>query len=301
MAKILEVLHDIVLELQNLRGEVQALRKDLREFRRQCPANIGTSTDSQSPKEELIACTSCEMREEGDNAVIDWLSSLDIVVKTYKQPSAADTVFDQVAVFLGERFHSVWKVHEQIRKTLSTGNSFKIHLGSSTQEEIANSTQLCTILYEYAFLSSYRYHKSSKVISATAQRVGSVINFFSGGWFERFVYLKTTSLLNEYQMKYRVLLNPQISLPSGDDFELDLFFLVHDLPLWIECKTGDYQPHIVKYAKMRKTLAIDKERSLLTVLGISDQLTFHLSNVHNVIVTNESNFLPKVSNILTER
>lgn len=239
---------------------------------------------------------SSAMRAE--EQIIRWLADHKITVKTYKQHSAADAIFDQVAIFLGERFDSVRKVHDQIRKTLSSGSSFKVNFSACTQEEIANSTQLCTILHEYAFLSSYRYHKNSKTISATPQRVGNVINFFSGGWFERFVFLKITSMLQEAQADYMFLLNPQISLPCGDDFELDLFFLVNNEPFWIECKTGDYQPHIVKYSNVRKTLAIPKERSILAILGISDQLTAQLSNVYSVMVGNENNFLTKAAEIV---
>ena len=317
-AEYANVLEAILQELREIKQEMQALRTELREPNAKRPdkelplpsiaevkpktilpivtaegVTIENPTDSQ-----VVPAAEVKPPEDGSIKVVQWLESHKITVKNYKQQTAADAIFDQVAIFLGERFDSVRKVHDQIRKTLSTGSSFKVNFSSCTQEEIANSTQLCTILHEYAFLSSYRYHKTSKTISATPQRVGNVINFFSGGWYERFIFLKVIALLKEQKKDHLFLLNPQIALPSGDDFELDLFFLVNNEPVWIECKTGDYQPHIVKYSNVRKTLAIPKERSVLTILGIPDQLTAQLTNVYNVVVVNESNFLSQIADIV---
>jgi hypothetical protein len=200
-----------------------------------------------------------------------------------------------MATFLGERFDSLVSLHDQIRRNLSTGSSFTLNLASSSQEEIANSTQLCTWLHRYAFLSSYKYNSHSKTIYAAPQRVGRVINFFTGGWFERFVFLKVSSLLSQNDLEYVHLANPQISLPNGDDFELDLLFLVRDEPLWIECKTGDYQSHVAKYANIRPTLSISEERSILVILGTSDDLASQLTDLYDITVANENNLLPQVA------
>ena len=90
-------------------------------------------------------------------------------------------------------------------------------------------------------------------------------------------------------------MNPQISLPNGDDFELDLIYLIENAPLWLECKTGDYQSYIAKYANVRPTLAIPKERSILVVLGISDELSSQLTDLYDITVANENNFLALVA------
>ena len=236
-----------------------------------------------------------EETEEAFLSIFDWLSSRNITVKKYKQQESADVVFDQLATFLGERFDSLRHVHDRIRRNLSTGSNFTLNLSSRSQEEIADSTQFCTLLHKYAFLSSYRYNKNSKVIYATPQKDSKAINFFTGGWFERFVFLKVTSLLSQNKLKYVYLMNPQISLPNGDDFELDLLFLVENDPLWLECKTGNYQSYIAKYSKVRSTLTIPKESSILIILGISDKLTSELTDLYDITVANQNNFLDKIA------
>lgn len=285
-------LEAILQELRRVTEEIRALRRDLRQ------TGLGLSpTEIVEPVSTVgeLHSVSIKEAEEAFLSIFDWLSLRNITVKNYKQQESTDAVFDQLATFIGERFDSLRRVHDQIRRNLSTGSGFTLNLSSRSQEEIANSTQLCTSLYRYAFLSSYRYNKDTKVIYATPQRVGRVINFFTGGWFERFVFLKVTSLLSQNALEYVYLMNPQISLPNGDDFELDLLFLIKNEPLWLECKTGDYQSYIAKYSDVRPTLTIPKENSILIILGIPDDLTSHLTDLYNITVANENNFLAQVA------
>ncbi|MBC7251281.1 MAG: hypothetical protein H5T62_13460 [Anaerolineae bacterium] len=286
------ILELILQELRQISSEIKALRETLSDMGPVRPLGV---EEAEKPPATMVGE---EMDEEDFLTVFDWLASRNITVKNYKQEETADAVFDQLAVFLGERFASLKRLHDQIRRHLSTGGSFTLNLESSGPEEIANTTQFCTWLHQYAFLSSYRYNRYSKTIYAAPQRIGKVINFFTGGWFERFVFLKVASLLSQHGLSYVHLLNPQISLPSGDDFELDLVYLIEDEPLWLECKTGDYQAYVAKYADVRPTLAVPRDRSILVVLGISDELTSQLTHLYDITVANENNFLDMVASAL---
>jgi hypothetical protein len=286
------VLEAILLELKEISHEVRALRKELRETELPLSSQIAEPDNSVDADK---AADRTAKEEEAFLSVFDWLASRNITVKNYRQQEATDEIFDRMATFLGERFDSLVNLHDQIRRNLSTGSSFTLNLASGSQEEIANSTQLCTWLHRYAFLSSYKYNSYSKTIYAAPQRVGRVINFFTGGWFERFVFLKVSSLLSQNDLEYVHLANPQISLPNGDDFELDLLFLVGDEPLWLECKTGDYQSHVAKYANVRPTLGISEERSILVILGTPDDLASQLTDLYDITVANENTLLPQVA------
>lgn len=284
-----QILEAILQELKSITAELQLLRSELKA---QPSPRLNEAVLARSLKQVIEP--SDETEEESALAVYDWLIAKGITVKNYREQSAADTVFDQLAVFLGERFENLSRVHEFIRRSLSTGSSFTLNLSSSRQEEIADSTQFCTMLSSYAFLSSYKYNKYTKTIYAAPQRVGKVINFFTGGWFERFVYLRIFSLLSQNSLEFTCLLNPQITFSNGDDFELDLLFLIDGQPLWVECKTGDYQAYIAKYSDARKLLSTPKSRAILVILGISNDLTANLTNLYDITVANEKNFLEKV-------
>lgn len=284
-----QILEAILQELKTITAELQLLRSELKvqSFPRL------DETASATPLEQVVESPD-ETEEESALAVYDWLIAKGITVKNYREQSAADTVFDQLAVFLGERFENLSRIHESIRRSLSTGSSFTLNLSSSRQEEIADSTQFCTMLSSYAFLSSYKYNKYTKTIYAAPQRVGKVINFFTGGWFERYIYLRILSLLSQNRLEFTCLLNPQITFSNGDDFELDLLFLIDNQPLWVECKTGDYQAYIAKYSDARKLLSVPKSRAILVILDIPNNLTANLTNLYDITVANENNFLERV-------
>lgn len=284
-----QILEAILQELKSVTAELRLLRSELKVQ----PSPRVDEAVSAISLEQVVE--SPDETEEGSALVVyDWLIAKGITVKNYREQSAADTVFDQLALFLGERFKNLSRVHEFIRRSLSTGSSFTLNLSSSRQEEIADSTKFCTMLSSYAFLSSYKYNKFTKTIYAAPQRVGKVINFFTGGWFERYIYLRILSLLSQNRLEFTCLLNPQITFSNGDDFELDLLFLIDGQPLWVECKTGDYQVYIAKYSDARRLLSIPKSRAILIILGIPNDLTASLTNLYDITVANEDNFLERV-------
>jgi len=286
-----QILEAILQELKTIRSELQLLRGELKVQ----PSSKFDEAVPATPPEQVVELSN--ENKEGKSAV-DWLTTKGITVKKYREQSAADEVFDELAVFLGERFKNLKRIHEAIRRSLSTGSRFTLNLSSSRQEEIADLTQFCTMLKSYAFLSSYSYNRNTKIIYATPQRVGNVTNFFTGGWFERYVYLKILSFLSQNGLEFTCLLNPQIAFPNGDDFELDLLFLISRKPLWVECKTGDYQEYIAKYSDARKLLSIPKLRAILVILDIPDDLTTNLTYLYDITVANENNFLERVCTAL---
>ncbi|WP_299756755.1 hypothetical protein [uncultured Chloroflexus sp.] len=284
LAAILQELKTITAELQQLRNELKAT-----------PPHQLAPTDPPTSLKQIIESAN-EAEEKSALAVYDWLTAKGITVRNYREQRADDAVFDQLALFLGERFATLSRIHERIRRSLSTGNGFTLNLASQSKEEIADSTQFCDMMHSYAFLSSYKYNKLTKTIYATPQRVGKVINFFTGGWFERYIYLKIRSLLSQHGLPFTCVINPKITFPNGDDFELDLFFLVENQPLWIECKTGDYQGYIAKYADMRKKLlSIPASRAILVILAIPNDLTTNLTNLYDITVANETNVFEKIA------
>jgi hypothetical protein len=297
------ILEAVLLELKHLNQEIQALRADLAQLKVHAPPPDMTTTGGNGGGTHDPQAAEAREEEEVDNdttflTLTDWLASRDITVKNHRREQATDEIFDRLATFLGERFDSIQTLHDQIRRNLSNGGNFTLNLSSSSQEEIANTTQLCTWLHEYAFLSSYNYNNTSKTLYAAPQRVGRVINFFNGGWFERFVTLKVSAMLAERGLDASHLANPQIVLPNGDNFELDLIFLVENEPLWLECKTGNYQAYVTKYADVRPILGIPEARAILVILGISDDLASRLTDLYGITVANETTLLSRVAQAL---
>ncbi|GIV87380.1 MAG: hypothetical protein KatS3mg054_1409 [Chloroflexus sp.] len=284
-----QILTAMLQELKRITEELQLLRSELKV---QPSPRVEEAIPSISP-EQVIESPN-EIEKESVLAVHDWLIAKGITVRNYREQSADDKVFDQLAVFLGTKFKNLSSVYEIIKRNLSTGSSFTLNISSKSKEEIASSTKFCSMLNSYAFLSSYNYNKSTKTIHATPQRVGKIIKFFNGEWFERYIYLTILSLLSQSRLKFTCLLNPKITFSSGNDFELDMLFLIDGQPLWVECKTGSYQAYIAKYSDARKLLSVPKSRAILIILDIADDLTASLTNLYDITVANENNFLERV-------
>jgi len=202
------ILEFILDELKNIRAELQLLRQELRE----------KSSDNPDVAQENLA-PSNNNDKKNILTVQDWIANRGITVKHYREQSAADAVFDRLATFLGEHFRTLSRFYEALKRSLISGNSVTLNVASSSQKELAELTQFCTMLHSYAFLSSYKYNKNTKTIFASPNRTGIIINFFTGEWFERYVYLKISSLISQNGNDFTVLINPKITFPNGGDFE----------------------------------------------------------------------------------
>lgn len=172
----------------------------------------------------------CSVKEIDVNILIDKLQEKNITVKTYVDSSHENTSLDNVAYFMGNRYNDIRKVYETIKRHLNKPNGFHLDLKNATQSEISASCQLCTTLYDIAFLSEYKYDKSPRYfIHATPNKIPIAINFLTGHWLEIFIRKTIQDSLKSLPaaIEYTYLINPQIILPNGNDFELDVVFLIN--------------------------------------------------------------------------
>ncbi|MGK7923972.1 MAG: hypothetical protein AB4290_01740 [Spirulina sp.] len=246
-----------------------------------------------NPPDEEIVIPECDR-------AIAWLNSRNIEVKNYHKPAPEDRVFNHMALILGRKYDLVKRLYLQIKRNHHDNQSFSLNLSSRPPQEIGACTQFGKILFERAFLKEYRYHRNSKTIYANTIKEGGIKRFFDGNWFERFIKLEIVEILAAQEVQYQLLVNSQIVLATGEDFELDMLFLIEGEPLWIECKTGDYQAHIEKYSKFRGTLGISPDRALLVILDLKDELTESLTSLYGLRVLNQNNLLSFISDSIVE-
>ncbi|MEM9538247.1 MAG: hypothetical protein AAGA60_01910 [Cyanobacteria bacterium P01_E01_bin.42] len=241
-----------------------------------------------------------EIEEPECDRAIAWLKERNIEVKNYHKPAPEDRVFNHVALLLGRKYNLVKYLYLKIKRNHHENQSFSLNLSSHPPQEIGACTQFGKTLFERAFLKEYRYHRNNKTIYANTVKEGSIKRFFDGNWFERFIKLEIVEILAAQEINYQLLVNSQIILATGEDFELDMLFLIEGEPLWIECKTGDYQAHIEKYSKFRETLGIGSDRALLVILDLKDELTESLTSLYGLRVLNQNNLLSFISDSLTD-
>lgn len=252
---------------------------------------------------ELTSDNEADKLEEADTqdqelAVIEWLGNRGITVKNYSQNEPSDDVYNELSLFMGERFQNISRIYNLLKRHLSSGYSFTLSMMDSPVDEIRDTTFFCNKLSEYALIESYKYNKYTKKIHVTPLRNGKIINFFSGGWYERYIFLKATSFLKQNNIEFYSLRNPQVLIADSYDFELDILLLIEGVPYWIECKIGDHQSYINKLIEVRKMMSIPPDNSILVVLNISDDLSDNLSKLHEITLANQDSFIYKLNKSL---
>ena len=231
----------------------------------------------------------------------EFLTARGISIKTIPPEQESDETLDKVALFIGNRLESVKGVLDSIRANMNAGRPFSLSLRNEPQQTVADTTNLCTNLYNIAFLTAYRYQKSPVYqLYATPSTSPKALNFFSGQWLERFVKTQTVSLLRSKSLDFSYVCNAQISLLNGDDFELDMLFETKGEVFWLEAKTGDYRKHIEKYSKMSKVIGIDRLHTFMILAdsSVTDNLARDLGNLFGMTVVRIERFAEQLTRVL---
>lgn len=246
----------------------------------------------------------CSVKEIDVNILIDKLQEKNITVKTYVDSITENTSLDNVAYFMGNRYNDIRKVYETIKRHLNKPNGFHLDLKNATQSEISASCQLCTTLYDIAFLSEYKYDKSPRYfIHATPNKIPIAINFLTGHWLEIFIRKTIQDSLKSLPatIEYTYLINPQIILPNGNDFELDVVFLINGEIYWVEGKTRNYQHYINKYSHVANMLNLDKNHSFLVLTDvINPNTTYILSKTFDMTIIPVEEFEEEIKYVFHE-
>ncbi len=217
----------------------------------------------------------------------DWLRAKGLQVAPRPQGEGGEErekVLTRLALYLGDRYPSLERLYERLKQSLSTKRSFELSLAEASPEEIAHSTQFCTLLKQYALLTSYHYKSEDRLIRAKASTEGWVQNFFTGEWLELYLAEKLRKFLRSRNLPHELLLGYRLTLPGGEQAELDLLLRVGERVFWFEAKTGDFQAHIGRYAGLRKVLGLAPKESFLVVLGLDRARAKELSALHGLTV-----------------
>jgi hypothetical protein len=226
-----------------------------------------------------------------------FLNSKGIRIKTLPQEDPSDQVIDSLSLFLGERYHALSSLLSKIKRGMQNGSPITENLAGRPQEDMSSVCQFCTRLHEVAFLESYHYLRSPiYIIKAKTTTLPKAQRFFGGQWLERFILQKIKGVYSQIsseitgQLAFDYLVNPQIILPNGDDFELDILARIGDSIYWTEAKSGDYQQHVAKYSRFARLLGLDFEHSFMVLTDVPKERCDALSSLFSMTVSNANTF-----------
>lgn len=217
-----------------------------------------------------------------------FLAKRGIAIKTLRTRQEYDAVHDEVALLLGSKYYSISPLLDHIKRTMQQGQTFNMNVAQYSQTAIADITLIGRKLHELAFLATYHYQKAPRyLVAARPSTIPEVQNFFSGQWLERYIMRVFAGIGHDVQANLgETILNPQIVLPNGDDFELDMLATANDRVYWIECKTGAYQEHIAKYSRFAQLLQLPASQAIMVLPDAHESLTQNLSRLFGMHVVN---------------
>ncbi|CAD6877576.1 hypothetical protein [Methylomonas albis] len=234
--------------------------------------------------------------------IISWFERKNIQVEVNHNALDTQGFYDEVAVELGDNFPALQDVLDKIRKAQRNNYaSVVLNLNDYSQKEIKTITSFCKNLYEFSFVAKYFYNKNEKRVHLTLQSMSAIVGFFNGEWLEWYVFMKLLKHFFESKGLFSCLRSFNIQFANEDKYEVDVFFLINGrIPVFIECKSGEFRSFIEKYSKMRRRLDIEKENFLLLVLGVSDEQVLGLTKMYDITFVNESGFIKHIVGLVTQ-
>jgi phage FluMu protein Com len=241
--------------------------------------------------------------ENNLSSLQNWFNSRHIGLTLEDAKMDISGYFDEVAIELGDNYALFSKLIASVKRLQTKDNATVcVHFKDYTKNEVKKLKDFAEFLYKCAFIVRYHIDRKTKdKLYLSLQPARNVVNFFNGDWLEWYVFMKVTSLLWERKLNFGYCRSGKISFENNDHNEIDLFFLIENkIPLWIECKSGEFRDSLHKYQQLRKRLNLSKAQAMLFVLGVSAEEAAALTQSFEITIVNESTFLTHLPQFLAE-
>ncbi|MBM4413932.1 MAG: hypothetical protein FJ040_10890 [Chloroflexi bacterium] len=281
-----ELLRKLIDDQQRIVQKLDALQIQVHHL--STPMSNGSTTRITTPEVMPHASNATNGDAPTSRIIQSLLESRGISIKSLPTVKQIDPVHDEIARLIGSKYYTVAPLLDHIKRTMQLGHTFTFNLSQQSQQGIADITLVARKLHELAFLTQFHYQKAPKcLLSARPNTHPDIQNFFSGDWLERYVKQMLENIANETRADCaEIMTNPQIMLPNGDNFELDLLAFVNQRLYWVECKTGAYQEHISKYSRFAQILKLSITQSVMVLPDAHESLTLNLSRAFGMHVVN---------------
>lgn len=183
-----------------------------------------------------------------------FLNSRGVRIKVLPTENAADDVIDGLSLYLGEHYESLSGLLGKIKRAMQTGMPIVESLKGRPQQDVCSACQFCTRSHEVAFLEQYQYFRSpTYLIKTKTTTLAGAQRFFGGQWLKRFILQKVKAVHAQIgsevtgELGFEYLINPQIRLPNGDDFERDILAAMGASIYWLRpnpVNTSNMSPSI---------------------------------------------------------
>ena len=295
-------IHDTVTFLKALIKKHIAQNKELQNLRRESSREVSDNEIAENISFEEIDIHNTNVLTKANNleTIQQWFEKRKIQI--HVNQDAADTTgfFDEIALLIGNNFNVLNYVSNQIKYVQNKGyTNVKIELSKKNLQETQQIASFCKELHDYSFVAKYYYQKKDKVIRIKLQKAPKIKEFFNGIWMEWFTLMKLLEFFREQKIAPACTRGLEITFTEGNSNELDLFLLTEkNVPICIECKTGEFRHDIDKYSSLRKQLNISKNQFVICVFGLSQEQAQGMTSMYDLTFVNETSLIQHVQTVV---
>ena len=295
-------IHDTITFLKALIKKHLAQSKELQNLRQNSSVNDSVNEIAENISFEEIDIHNTNILTRADNLepILQWFEKRGIQINVNQDAVDTTGFFDEIALSLGNNFNVLNVVTNQIKYVQNKGyTNAKIELSKKEPQEIQQITSFCKSLHDYSFVAKYYYQKKDKVIRLTLQKALKIREFFNGIWMEWYTLIKLLEFFREQKIAPACTRGLKVSFTEGNSNELDLFFLTEkNVPVCIECKTGEFRQDIDKYLSLRKKLNINKNQFVICVFGLSQEQAKGMTSMYDLTFVNETSLIQHIQTVV---
>ena len=266
------------------------------------PKDADAANDTTAENDEATAADSPPFLP-----IHDFLDKREISIISTDKVDSSTSAIDKLALHMGNKYSHIAPVLLKIKQNMAAGTPFGLSLKKSSQEAIAAINSMCTQLRTLSLLADSRYDPSPvRYLAIRPSTSGIAQGYLSGGWLERYALQAVLAARQhaETRLRERILLEfvlgAKVTLPNGDQGELDLLFHVGDKVFWVEAKSGDHGGYLEKYSALRRRLALPPTQALVVLSDVDAETAAFLCDVHKLTILPIRDFAAHVRDLILE-
>lgn len=266
-----------------------------------------TSATPPSPATEVpatssdidLANTDFLATELQHGPIYDWFHKKQIKIQANMRSVDTSGFFDEVAEAIGDNLGVLKEVIERIRWSHDKGHaSATIHLDKKSPEDAKAISTFCQQLYDYSFVAKCFHNKSENNVRLILQTAPTIRDFFNGEWLEWHALMRCLRYTKERKRRFSCSRGLNLTLSTGEPYELDVFMLIDgNIPVCIECKSGEFRQHIDRYLALRKRLGMDGKQFIMCIAGLSEENAKAYSAMYDLAFVNERGLAEHLSRL----
>jgi hypothetical protein len=218
---------------------------------------------------------------------------------TLAKDEAGSRVYLRLAEYLGDHIADLERFLRGLKWTAHEGKKSSLGFRDATDAERRHTLEFAKMLHDLALLGYHNYNERADRLTFMSSERTEFLRFIRGAWLEQYVLATVERIVEANGGRFEISRGVQVKhTESNLRFEMDVFALLEETPLWIECKSGDYRAHIEKYVERAGEIGIPLDHTFLVVSGVADDVAHDLTEIFGLSVTPAATLAAEITAVI---